>query len=91
MRYGRHFGEARKREDDNLSGIKMKIPYFQGKNDYLKWEKKVELVFDWYNYTEHNKVKLVAIEFSNYVIIWWDQLFLNRRRNRERLIENKRK
>ena len=38
--------EARNREDNNMGGIKMKIPPFQGKNDpeaYLEWEKKVEL------------------------------------------------
>ena len=36
------------REDDNFSGIKMKVPSFQGKSDpeaYLEWEKKMELVF----------------------------------------------
>ena len=68
----------------------MKIPSFQGKNDpeaYLEWEKKVELVFDCHNYSEMKKVKLAAIEFSNYAIVWWDQLVLNRRRNRERLIK----
>ena len=67
--------------------IKMKIPSFQGKNDpvaYLEWEKKIELVFDCHNYSKLKKVKLVAIEFSNYVIIWWDQLVL---RNRERPIK----
>ena len=51
----------------------MKIPSFQGKNDpkaYLGWEKKIELVFDYHNYFELKKVKLAAIEFSDYVIIW---------------------
>ena len=46
--------------DKNLGNIKMKIPSFQGKNNleaYLEWEK---------------KVKLVVIEFTEYVIIWWD-------------------
>ena len=68
----------------------MKILYFQGKNDleaYLEWAKKVELVFDFHNYSELKKVKLVVIEFSYYAIIWWDQLLLNRKRNRERPIE----
>ena len=68
----------------------MKIPYIQGKKDlkpYLKWEKKVELVFDCHNYSELEKVKFATIKFSNYSIIWWDQLLLNRRRNRKRQIE----
>ena len=78
------------REDSNLCNIKMKILSFQGKNDpeaYLEWEKKMELVFDYHNYLELKKVKLAAIEFSDYAIVWWDQLWLNRRRNREYPIE----
>ena len=60
----------------------MRIPPFQGKNDpeaYLEWEKKIELVFDCHNYSESKKVKLAAIEFSDYAIVWWDQLVTSRR------------
>ncbi|KAA3473251.1 putative rRNA-processing protein EBP2-like protein [Gossypium australe] len=32
-------------------------------------------------------IKLAAIEFANYTIIWWDQLTLTRHRNGERPIE----
>jgi len=32
-------------------------------------------------------VKLVVIEFTDYAIIWWDQLVMNRGRNHERPIE----
>jgi hypothetical protein len=32
-------------------------------------------------------VKLAIIEFTDYAIIWWDQLVTNRRRNNERPIE----
>jgi hypothetical protein len=52
------FGEARNREDNNLGGIKMKIPSFQGRSDpeaYLEWEKKMEFVFDCHNYSETKK------------------------------------
>ena len=76
--------------DRNLGNIKMKIPSFQGKNDlevYLKWEKKVEFIFDCHNYFEEKKVKLAVIEFTDYALIWWDQLVMNRRRNYERPIE----
>ena len=72
----------------------MKILSFQRKNDpeaYLQWEKKMELVFDCHNYSKLKKVKLAAIEFSDYAIIWWDQLVLNRRRKRERGKENREK
>ena len=76
--------------DKNLGNIKMKIPTFQGKNDpeaYLEWETKVELIFEGHNYSEDKMVKLVVIEFTDYAIIWWDQLVMNRRRNNERLIK----
>ncbi|KAA3473478.1 KH domain-containing protein isoform X1 [Gossypium australe] len=74
------------RYDDDLKSIKLTIPPFQGRPDqeaYLEWEKKIELVFKCHNYSEAKKVKLVAIEFSDYAMIWWDQLTTSRRRNRE--------
>ncbi|KAH9704946.1 Endonuclease [Citrus sinensis] len=69
---GRDDRRAR-RIDHDLGSIKLKIPSFQGKNDpevYLEWEKKVELVFDCHNYFEEKKVKLAAVEFTDYAIIW---------------------
>ncbi|GKV46463.1 hypothetical protein SLEP1_g53444 [Rubroshorea leprosula] len=62
----------------------------KGKNDpdvYLDWEKKVELVFDCHNYSEEKKVKLAAVEFTYYAVMWWDQLVLSRHRNRERPVD----
>ena len=88
-RYGRDRG-ARNWVDHNLGSIKMKVPAFQGKSDpeaYLEWEKKMELIFDCHNYSELKKVKLAAIEFTDYAIVWWDQICVNRRRNGERPIE----
>ncbi|XP_057477465.1 uncharacterized protein LOC130765136 [Actinidia eriantha] len=44
--------------DDSFSGIKMKVPSFQGKSDpeaFLEWEKKMELVFDCHHYSEAQK------------------------------------
>jgi hypothetical protein len=76
--------------DQNLGSIKMKIPSFQGRIDpevYLEWEKKIDLMFDCHNYSEEKKVKLVIIKFTDYAIIWWDQLVTNRRRNNERPVE----
>jgi hypothetical protein len=76
--------------DRSLGSIKMKIPSFQGRTDpevYLEWEKKIDLVFDCHNYSEEKKVKLAVIEFTDYAIIWWDQLVTNRRRNTERPVE----
>ena len=68
--------------DLHLGNIKMKISSFQGGNDlkaYLEWEKKVEMVFDYHHYFEEKKVKLEMVEFTDYAIIWWDQLVTIRR------------
>ena len=81
-----HRGGYRNAQDNNLGNIKMNIPSFHGKNDpelYLEWERKVELVFDCQNYSELKKVKLAAVEFSDYALVWWDQLITSRRRNDE--------
>ncbi|XP_042466500.1 uncharacterized protein LOC122049106, partial [Zingiber officinale] len=34
-------------------------------------------------FSEFKKVKLAAIEFTDYEIVWWDQVVMTRRRNRE--------
>ena len=44
-------------------------------------------MFDCHEYSELKKVKLAAIEFTDYAIVWWDQLVVSRRRNGERPIE----
>ena len=79
-------GKGEDTKDGNLGSIKMKIPSFQGKSDpeaYLEWEKKVERVFECHNYTEEKKVKLVAVEFTDYASVWWDQFTTTRRRSGE--------
>ena len=50
----------------------MRIMPFQGKVDpdvYLEWERKVEMVFDCHNYSEEKKVRLAAVEFTDYALI----------------------
>ncbi|KAI9154064.1 hypothetical protein LWI28_020487 [Acer negundo] len=89
-RYGNREDRYGERVDNNLGSIKVKIPTFQGKIDpeaYLEWEKRIELVFDCHDYSELKKVKLAAIEFTDYAIVWWDQLIVSKRRNGERPIE----
>ncbi|KAF7826900.1 Transposon Ty3-G Gag-Pol polyprotein [Senna tora] len=63
--------------DRNTGSIKLSIPPFQVKSDvdvYIEWERKVELVFYCHNYSEEKKVKLAAVAFTDYAIVWWDQL-----------------
>ncbi|KAK8508406.1 hypothetical protein V6N12_055242 [Hibiscus sabdariffa] len=72
--------------DDNIFNIKVAIPSFQGRSDpdaYLTWESKVEHVFECYNYSKQKKVRLAAMEFVDYALLWWDQLLLSRRRTGE--------
>lgn len=60
---------------------KSKIPSFQGKSDqeaYLEWDKKAELAFNYHNYLDFTKIRLTVVEFTEYVVIWWDQLVTNR-------------
>ena len=74
------------RKDSNINAIKMKIPPFKGRNDaevYLEWERKVDMIFACHNYSEDKKVRLAAVEFFDYALIWWDELTKNKRRNRE--------
>ncbi|XP_016730709.2 uncharacterized protein [Gossypium hirsutum] len=88
-RHTQHRQRDRRREDADLKNIKLCFPLFQGRSDpeaYLEWEKKIQLVFDCHNYSENKKVKLVEIEFSDYTMIWWEQLTTSRRRNGERPI-----
>ncbi|PKI59196.1 hypothetical protein CRG98_020411 [Punica granatum] len=43
-----------------------------GRNDpdaFIEWERKVELVFDCHNYSKEKKVKLAAVEFTDYAIV----------------------
>ncbi|KAI3453490.1 hypothetical protein Pfo_010153 [Paulownia fortunei] len=87
MQLGAQWGDV----EDEEEWEKLNEPQINwGRNDpeaYLEWEKKMEMVFECHNYSENKKVKLAAIEFIDYAIIWWDQLLKERRRNHERLVE----
>ena len=43
----------------------------------------MEMIFEYHTYTKEQKAKLAVIEFTEYVIIWWDQLCTSRRWNKE--------
>ena len=43
----------------------------------------MELIFECQSYSKSQKVKLAAIESTDYTAIWWDQLRTSRRRNDE--------
>ena len=69
-----------------MGSIKIKIPAFKGKIDpkaYFYLEKKVEMIFDIHRYSEEKKVKLVVREFTDYAMVCWERLMVERRRNKE--------
>ncbi|XP_071933133.1 uncharacterized protein [Coffea arabica] len=76
----------RKAGVDPIKGVKMQLPTFQGKSDpdvYLEWEKRVELIFDCNDYTEEQQMRLAVMQFTDYAIVWWDQITTGRRRSGE--------
>ena len=78
-----------KSKREPIKGVKMQVPPFTGKTDpnaYLEWEKKVELMFNCNDYTEEQQMKLAVMAFSEYAIIWWDQITTSRRHSGD--IEN---
>ena len=59
---------------NRVEEVKLIVPPFKGRSDpnaYLDWEMKIEHVFAYNDYTEEQKVKLTAAEFSDYVLVWW--------------------
>jgi hypothetical protein len=77
---------TKNRMNSHLNAIKMNIPPFKGRNDaevYLEWDRIVDFIFACHNFSEEKKVKLAALEFSDYALIWWDELTKARRRNGE--------
>lgn len=47
----------------------------------------MRLIFDCYNYLKGKNVKLVAYEFTNYAIMWQEQLVLNHERNPKKSVK----
>jgi len=73
----RRRGHEDEHRDDRIEGVKIQIPSFKGKSDpkaYLEWEMKIEQLFACYNYTKEKKLKVIAMEFTDYALIWWNQL-----------------
>ena len=52
------------------------MPPFKGRSDpeaYFDWELKIEHAFSYNNYSKEQKVRLVAVEFFDYTLIWWNK------------------
>ncbi|XP_024009493.1 uncharacterized protein LOC112084576 [Eutrema salsugineum] len=83
--------ERKPRSSDPMGSLKLTIPEFRGTADpeeYLEWEKKIELMFNCRDYTTEHKLKLAPTEFKDYALSWWDNLVTTRRRIGEDPIES---
>nr|GEW87634.1 RNA-directed DNA polymerase [Tanacetum cinerariifolium] len=71
--YGSHYS----------NDIKVDIHEYNGKLDpdeFVEWLRTVELVFDYKQTTEDNKVKVVALKLRKYASTWWSNVCLKRER-----------
>ncbi|KAF7835503.1 uncharacterized protein G2W53_010362 [Senna tora] len=60
---------------------KIKYPTFKGNTNpdlYLDWEMKFEQIFRMNDWSEEKKVKLASFQFSDFAIVWWEDLQLKR-------------
>ena len=49
---------------------------------------KIKQLFACHNYTEDKKMKMAAMEFIEYALIWWNQLQRKRARYEEPLVDS---
>ena len=83
-------GGGPQRNEGRIEGVRLNVPPFKGRSDpeaYLEWELKIEHVFSCNNYSEEQKVRLAATEFSDYALIWWNNLQRERIRDEEALVD----
>ena len=76
--------------EGRIEGVRLNEPPFKGRSDleaYLEWELKIEHVFSYNSYSEEQKVRLAAAEFSDYALIWWNKLQRERIRDEEHLVD----
>jgi hypothetical protein len=70
-------------DDGGLGRIKLSIPPFsgdRGPEDYLEWEMCMDQIFATHYYTEEKRLQVAAVEFTGYVLIWWNQILCMRTR-----------
>jgi hypothetical protein len=61
----------------------LSIPPFsgdRGPEDYLEWEMRMDQIFATHYYTEEKRLQLATVEFTGYVLIWWNQILRMRTR-----------
>jgi len=69
-------GGGWQRNEGITEGVRLNVPPFKGRSDpeaYFDWELKIEHAFSYNNYSKEQKVRLVAVEFFDYTLIWWNK------------------
>jgi hypothetical protein len=70
---GRHHHD----DPDNNARVKLNIPKFTGKENadgYLEWAEQCDQIFRVHNFSDQRRVNLASVEFSGYVLTWWNQV-----------------
>ena len=65
-------GRLRRQNTWSQIGIKLTVLSFRGSSspeEYLEWVKKVEKMFDWYEYIDEKKCKVIALEFIDFCLV----------------------
>ncbi|XP_024010454.1 uncharacterized protein LOC112085470 [Eutrema salsugineum] len=80
-------GAKRDREDERYGGKDLKLtpPTLAGKVNpeaYLDWERRMDHIFDYYQYSEAKKVSLAVAQLTDNGLTWWDREVSERRRLR---------
>ncbi|XP_024010582.1 uncharacterized protein LOC112085996, partial [Eutrema salsugineum] len=81
----------RGRGQENGKDLKLTAPTFAGKvnpDAYLDWERRMEYIFDYYQYSEARKVSLAAAQLTDNALAWWDRDVSERRRHRHGQVNN---
>ncbi|KAH6800862.1 hypothetical protein C2S52_001326 [Perilla frutescens var. hirtella] len=79
------FQPRRADPDSLLNNIKISIPAFEGLHDpdlYLDWERKVNKIFECYDFPEVKKVQLASMKFTGNAASWWENIQNRRHRDR---------
>ncbi|CAL9217718.1 unnamed protein product, partial [Arabidopsis halleri] len=89
LRPRRQYHRERGRDEGNRRegghDLKLKAPTFAGKvnpDAYLDWERRMEYIFGYYNYSDQRKIALAAAQLTDNALTWWDRDVSERRRHR---------
>ncbi|XP_033138856.1 uncharacterized protein LOC117129534 [Brassica rapa] len=71
----------RRRREDEIpwqggKDLKLNPPTFAGKVNpgaYVEWERRMEYIFEYYNYSEARKIALAAAQLTENALSWWDR------------------